>query len=94
MEVENKKKGEGKRKEEETQKEVAPTPAQAQEALSDQPSANLPCHGHVGLPGLSQDPAEGRQEEKVQKGRGHDADALRERKEKRRFQSLLFKQPQ
>lgn len=60
---------------------TAPTPAQAQKALSDEPGANLPRHRHVGLPGLGEDPAEGRQEEKVQKGRGHDADALRKKRE-------------
>lgn len=82
---------------------MAPTPAQAQKALSDEPGANLPRHRHVGLPGLGEDPAEGRQEEKVQKGRGHDADALRKKergkrreraREREKLQSLLFTQPQ
>lgn len=104
---ENEKKEESRRKEnkkkdkrKEKEKEAAPTPAQAQKALSDQPSANLPRHRHVGLPGLSEDPAEGRQEEKVQKGRCHDTDALskkrtgKDRERKKKLQSLLFKQPQ
>lgn len=91
------------REKEEKEKGRAPTPAQAQKALSDEPGANLPRHRHVGLPGLGEDPAEGRQEEKVQKGRGHDADALRTKRErgkresgreKKKIQSPLFKQPQ
>lgn len=46
------------------------TPAQAQEALADKAVPQAARHGHVGLPGLGQHPAEGRQEEKVQEG-GH-----------------------
>lgn len=52
------------------------TPSQAQEALPYEPRPNLPGHRHVGLPSLREDPAEGRQEEEVQEGRSHDADAL------------------
>ena len=52
------------------------TPAQAQKALADEPGPNLSRHCHVGLPGLCEDPAEGRQEEEVQKGSRHDTDAL------------------
>lgn len=105
--MEGEEEGEEKKKERKRgrRRRRRPTPAQAQKALSDQPSANLPRHGHVGLPGLSEDPAEGCQEEKVQKGRGHDADTLRERREQKKggeeeknqtqqLKLLLFKQPQ
>lgn len=52
------------------------TPAKTQETLPDEPGANLPCHRHVGLPGFRKDPAEGREEEKVQEGSCHDAHTL------------------
>lgn len=35
------------------------TPAQAEEALSDEAAPEAACHGHVGLPGLGKHPAEG-----------------------------------
>lgn len=52
------------------------TPAQTQKAFADEPGPNLSCHCHVGLPSLCEDPAERCQEEEVQKGCCHDADAL------------------
>lgn len=46
------------------------TPAQAEEAFADEAVPEAACHGHVGLPGLGEHPAEGRQEEEMQEG-GH-----------------------
>ena len=55
---------------------MALTPSQAEEAFADESGPHLPCDGRVGLPRLRQDPAEGCQEEEVQKGRCHRADTL------------------
>ena len=63
------------------------TPAQAQKALADEPSPNLSRHCHVGLPGLCEDPAERCQEEEVQEGCCHDADALETRGEEKKNRS-------
>lgn len=86
----DKRKERKKRKRKKKEKEAAPTPAQAQKAFPDQPSANLPRHRHVGLPGLGEDPAEGCQEEKVQKGRRHDTDTLRKKRRGKKHLSRYF----
>lgn len=50
-----------------------PTPAQTQEALANDAVPEATRHGHVGLPGLRQNPAEGGQEEEMQEGRNQGA---------------------
>lgn len=44
------------------------TPAQAKETLADEAVPEAAGHGHVGLPGLGEHPAEGGQEEEVEEG--------------------------
>lgn len=74
------------------------TPAEAEETLSYEPGPHLPNDSQVGLPRLRQYPAEGSQEEEMQEGSSHSAEALqrkavergmryveREKREKPRF---------
>lgn len=58
------------------------TPAEAQETFADEPRPHFPNDGQVGLPRLRQDPAEGCQEEEMQEGGGHSAQALEKRENK------------
>ena len=67
---------------------VALTPAQAQEALADEAVPEAARHGHVGLPGLGEHPAEGRQEEEVQEGGHQRAHHLRGQERRRGARSL------
>lgn len=52
------------------------TPAEAQKTLADESWPHFANDGQVGLPRLCQHPAEGRQEEEMQEGSGHSAEAL------------------
>ena len=56
---------------------VARTPAQAEEAFTDDAVAQTACHGHVGLPRFRQHPAERRQEEEVEESSDKSAHHLR-----------------
>lgn len=55
------------------------TPAEAEETLSYESGPHLPDDSQVGLPRLRQHPAEGRQEEEMQEGSGHSAQALQKK---------------
>lgn len=59
------------------------TPAEAQETFADEPWPHFANDGQVGLPCLRQHPAEGRQEEEMQKGSGDSAQALRREQKER-----------
>lgn len=63
------------------------TPAEAQETLANESGPHFANDGQVGLPRLSQHPAEGRQEEEMQEGGSHGTEALvgRERNERVKF---------
>lgn len=52
------------------------TPAQAEEALPNEAGAHASDDSQVGLPGLSEHPAKGGEEEKVQEGSRHGAHTL------------------
>lgn len=53
------------------------TPAEAQKSLANESWPHLSNDSQVGLPRLRQHPAEGRQEEEMQEGSGHSAEALK-----------------
>lgn len=52
------------------------TPAEAQETLANESRPHFADYSQVGLPCLSQHPAEGCQEEEMQEGSSHSAEAL------------------
>lgn len=52
------------------------TPAEAQKALANESWPHFANDRQVGLPRLSQHPAEGRQEEEMQEGSSHSTEAL------------------